>query len=181
MNKLPNHTALKEWASAIAAMGRGDQVILIRKGGIADPKFGLEAQRFYLFPTNFHEGGAPAPALSVAEGILPAIQITHWCEVVKTWEIRDLDALLRLESQVVFDRTTLETRYRFRPDQAIHVIAVRTFALGRPTTVPMNDRYEGCRSWLSLDEEIDIDDSHQVLNETQLRTKIDAVAAALSR
>ena len=173
MNKLPNHTALKEWASAIAAMGRGEQVILIRKGGIADPKFGLEATRFYLFPTNFHESGAPAS--------LPAIQITHWCEVVKSWEIRDLDALLRLESQVVFDRNTLETRYRFRPDQAIHVIAVRTFALPRPASVPMNDRYEGCRSWVSLDEEIGIDDSKPVLNEAQLRAKIDAVAAALSR
>jgi hypothetical protein len=154
-------------------MGRGEQVILIRKGGIADPKFGLEATRFYLFPTNFHESGAPA--------ILPAIQITHWCEVVKSWEIRDLDALLRLESQVVFDRDTLETRYRFRPDQAIHVIAVRTFALPQPATVPMNDRYEGCRSWVSLDEEIGIDGSRPVLDDAQLRTKIDAVAAALSR
>jgi hypothetical protein len=173
MNKLPNHTALKEWASAIAAMGRGEQVILIRKGGIADPKFGLEATRFYLFPTNFHESGAPA--------ILPTIQITHWCEVVKSWEIRDLDTLLRLESQVVFDRDTLETRYRFRPDQAIHVIAVRTFALPRPASVPMNDRYEGCRSWVSLDEEIAIDDSRPVLDDAQLRAKIDAVAAALSR
>ena len=64
MNKLPNHTALKEWASAIAALGRGDQVILIRKGGIADPKFGLEAKRFYLFPTNFHEGEDSRPPLS---------------------------------------------------------------------------------------------------------------------
>jgi len=170
MNKLPNHTALKEWASAIAAMGRGEQVILIRKGGIADPKFGLEAQRFYLFPTNFHEGGSSSAS----------VPITHWCEVVKTWEIRDLDALLRLEPQVVFDRNTLETRYRFRPDQAIHVIAVRTFALQRPATVPMNDRYEGCRSWVSLDEEIGIDDSRPVLDDAQLRTKIDAVAAALS-
>src|SRR6266550_6745944 len=149
MNKLPNHTALKEWASAIAAMGRGEQVILIRKGGIADPKFGLEAERFYLFPTNFHEGGSSSAT----------VPITHWCEVVKTWEIRDLDALLRLEPQVVFDRNTLETRYRFRPDQAIHVIAVRTFALPRPATIPLTERYEGCRSWVSLDEEIEIDDS----------------------
>jgi hypothetical protein len=100
--------------------------------------------------------------------------------VVKTWEIRDLDALLRLEPQVVFDRNTLETRYRFRPDQAIHVIAVRTFALPRTASVPMNDRYEGCRSWVSLDEEIGIDDSRPVLDDSQLRTKIDAVAAALS-
>ena len=175
MNKLPNHTALKEWASAIAALGRGDQVILIRKGGIADPKFGLEAQRFYLFPTNFHEGGAA--------GFSPpsSIPITHWCETVRTWEIRDLDALLRLEPLVVFDRATLETRYRFRPDQAIHVIAVRTFALPHKATIPMNDRYEGCRSWVSLDEEIDIGASRPVLNEPELRAKIDAVAAALAR
>ncbi|HYS53787.1 MAG TPA: DUF1802 family protein [Thermoanaerobaculia bacterium] len=174
MNKLPNHTALKEWASAIAALGRGDQVILIRKGGIADPKFGLEATRFYLFPTNFHEGGAPPPPAAT-------VPITHWCEAVRTWEVRDHDALLRLQPFVIFDRATLETRYRFRPDQAIHVIAVRTFALPGPATITMTDRYEGCRSWVSLDQEIDIDASRPVLNETQLRSKIDAVATALSR
>jgi hypothetical protein len=171
MNKLPNHTALKEWASAIAALGSGEQVILIRKGGIADPKFGLEASHFYLFPTNFHEGGAPpTPA---------AVPITHWCEVVHTWELRDLEALLRLEPQVVFDRNTLETRYRFRPDQAIHVIGVRTFALPSPASVPMTQRYEGCRSWVSLDEEIDIDGSRPVLSDAQLQTRIEAVSATL--
>ena len=170
MNKLPNHTALKEWASAIAALGRGEQVILIRKGGIADPKFGLESDRFYLFPTNFHEGGAQPPT---------AVPITHWCEVVRTWEVRDLDALLRLEPQVVFDRSTLETRYRFRPDQSIHVIAVRTFALPRPATVPMTARYEGCRSWVSLDEEIDLDGSQPVLSEDQSQKRIEAVSATL--
>jgi hypothetical protein len=171
MNKLPNHTALKEWASAIAALGSGEQVILIRKGGIADPKFGLEASQFYLFPTNFHEGGAPpTPA---------AVPITHWCEVVHTWELRDLEALLRLEPQVVFDRNTLETRYRFRPDQAIHVIGVRTFALPSPASVPMTQRYEGCRSWVSLDEEIDIDGSRPVLSDAQLQTRIEAVSATL--
>jgi hypothetical protein len=170
MNKLPNHTALKEWASAIAALGRGDQIILIRKGGIADPKFGLEAERFYLFPTNFHEGGGQPPS---------AVPITHWCEAVKTWEVRDLDALLRLEAQVVFDRNTLETRYRFRPDQAIHVIAVRTFALPNAVSVPMNDRYEGCRSWVSLDEEIDVEGSRAVLSDSQLQSRIEEVSATL--
>src|SRR5579864_6203255 len=120
MNKLPNHTALKEWASAIASLSHGEQVVLIRKGGIADPNFGLEATRFYLFPTNFHDGGSGPPA---------EVPITHWCEAVRTWKVRDLQRLLGLEPFVVFDRTTLETRYRFRPDQAVHVIGVRTWAL----------------------------------------------------
>src|SRR5713101_1868887 len=117
--KIRNHTALKEWSSVIAALARGEQIVLIRKGGIADPKFGLEATRFYLFPTNFHEGGGQPPS---------DVPITHWCETVRTWEIHDLETLLRLQPFVVFDRATLETRYRFRPDQAIHVIAVRAYA-----------------------------------------------------
>lgn len=171
MNKLPNHTALKEWASVIAALGRGEQIILIRKGGIADPNFGLEATRFYLFPTNFHDGGGPPP---------PSVPITHWCEALRTWEIRDLDTLLRLEPLTVFDRKTLETRYRFRPDQAIHVIAVRAFALHEAASVPMTEAYAGCRSWVSLDEEIDIDGSRAVLADAELQKKIDGVAASLS-
>ena len=60
MNKLPNHTALKEWSNVIESLGRGEQIILIRKGGIADPHFGIEADRFYLYPTYFHQGESEA-------------------------------------------------------------------------------------------------------------------------
>jgi hypothetical protein len=171
MNKLPNHTALKEWASAIAALARGEQVVLIRKGGIADPKFGLEAPRFYLFPTNFHEGG---------KGPLSAVPITHWCEAVRTWEVRDLETLLRLEPLVVFDRATLETRYRFRPDQAVHVIGVRTWALAKPLHIPLTDAYAGCRSWVSLDEEVDIEGSKPVVDVSILEARLGDIDALLA-
>jgi hypothetical protein len=171
MTKLPNHTALKEWASAINALGRGEQVILIRKGGIADPTFGVEAERFYLFPTNFHDGGGAPPR---------EVPITHWCESVRTWRVRDLDALYRLEPLVVFDRNTLETRYRFRADQAIHVIGVRTYRLPRPAMVAMTDDYAGCRSWVSLDEEIDVDGSIPVLSEAELAARLREVEELLA-
>jgi len=172
MTKLPNHTALKEWASAIDALGRGEQVILIRKGGIADPDFGVEAERFYLFPTNFHDGGGAPPR---------AVPITHWCEVVRTWRVRDLETLYELEPFVVFDRATLETRYRFRADQAIHVIAVRTYRLARPTTVAMTEAYGGCRSWVSIDEEVDVEGSSPVLTERELAARIAEVEATCDR
>ena len=171
MLKLPNHTALKEWSSVIAALARGEQVLLIRKGGIADSNFGLEATRFYLFPTNFHEGGA-SPAATVP--------ITHWCEAVHTWQIRHLVTLYRLESLVMFDRATLEQRYRFRSDQAVNVIAVRTFALPRPIEVRMNEQYAGCRSWVSLDEEIDTEGSRPILSDTELQARVQAVDALLA-
>ncbi len=171
MNKLANHTSLKEWASAIDAMDRGEQVILIRKGGIADPHFGLEADRFYLFPTNFHEG---------RDEDRSPIRITHWCEVVRTWQVRDLEALHRLEPFVVFDRGTLDTRYRFRADQAINVIAVRAYRLPQSFPIAKRSEYDGCRSWLSIEEEIDVDGSTAVLSDSDLAAKVDAIDALLA-
>ena len=159
MNKLPNHTALKEWSNVIEALGRGEQVILIRKGGLADPHFGVEADRFYLYPTYFHQG---------EEEARPNVTITHWCEVVDTWRVNDADTLAQLEPFVAIPRETLEARYRFRPDQALNVIAVRTWALAKPAGVAYSEEYGGCRSWISVDEEIDVDGSKPVLGEDEL-------------
>ena len=171
MNKLPNHTALKEWANVIESLGRGEQIVLIRKGGIADPHFGMEADRFYLYPTWFHQGETD-PRTTVA--------ITHWVEVVRTWEVRDREALARLEPFVRIPAETLEARYRFRPDQALYVIAVRTFALPAPAQVRYRDEYGGCRSWISVDEEIDITGSGPVLAEEDLRANVESIDALLT-
>jgi hypothetical protein len=164
--KLPNHTALKEWSSVIAKLAAGDQVILVRKGGIADPKFGLEATQFYLYPTYFHQG---------EDEHRPSVTITHWCEAVRTWNVRDLDLLYKLQPLVAMPRETLDARYRFRPDQALHVIGVRTWALPRPVEVAFRDEYAGCRSWVSVDEEIEVDGSTPVLSEAELDERFLAI------
>lgn len=167
MTKLPNHTALKEWSNVVAALGRGEQVILIRKGGIADASFGVEADRFYLYPTYFHQGESEHR---------PAVSITHWCEVVEVFTVHDQDALERLAPLVALPPETLEARYRFRPDQALLVIAVRTWALPRPAEVKFREEYAGCKSWISVEEEIDVEGSTPVLAEEELRARIASVA-----
>jgi hypothetical protein len=172
MNKLPNHTALKEWSNVVGALARGEQILLIRKGGIADPDFGVEAERFYLYPTYFHQGESEAR---------PTVTVTHWCEVVRTWSVKDREALAQLEPLVALPRETLDARYNFRPDQALYVIAVRTWELGRPAEVEYREAYGGCRSWVSVEEEIDVDGSRPVLDEAALQAKLDDVAATLER
>lgn len=154
----------------IGALGRGDQVILIRKGGIADPKFGVEAERFYLYPTFFHQQQSEPEEVT----------ITHWCEVVRNWRVNDLETLYHLEPLVVMSRETLETRYRFRPDQALHVIGVRTFALPHPQKIHLKPEYLGCRSWVSIDDEIDVDGSLPALNESELQERLSVVSSQLS-
>ena len=171
MNKIPNHTALKEWASVIDALGSGAQIVLIRKGGLADASFGVEAQRFYLFPTNYHDAGGAEPA---------HVRITHWAEVVKTWQIRDAAMLPRLEALTILDTYAIETRYRFRPDQAINVIAVRAYRLANPADIVMKPDYSGCRSWVSIDEEIEIDGSIAALSEETLDAQINSIDMLLT-
>ena len=171
MNKIPNHTALKEWASVIDALGSGEQVVLIRKGGLADQSFGVEAERFYLFPTNYHDAGGGEPS---------HVRITHWAEALKTWQIRDIELLHRLEGLTILDRDAIETRYRFRPDQAVNVIAVRAYRLAEPVEVVMKPEYAGCRSWISVDEEIDIDGSLPALREDEVQSRIAGIDALLA-
>lgn len=171
MKKLPNHTSLKEWSTVIESLGRGEQVVLIRKGGIADPAFGLEANAFYLYPTYFHQGESEHRA---------AVAVTHWCEVMRMWSLRDHDVLHRLAPLVSIPVETLDARYRFRPDQALHIIGVRVYALTRPVEVRFRDEYAGCRSWLSVDDEIDVEGSRPVLPDATLNAKLCAIDSLLS-
>lgn len=171
MNKLANHTALKEWSNVIEALGRGEQIVLIRKGGIADPHFGIEADRFYLYPTYFHQGETDSRE---------TVRITHWVEVLRTWTVRDRETLNRLQPLVDLPQETLEARYRFRPDQALYVIAVRAFALPAPVDVRYREDYGGCRSWISVEDEIDVTGSRPVLSETELKAKVESVDALLT-
>ena len=172
MSALPNHTALKEWSTVVDALGTGAQVLLLRKGGIADSSFVVEAERFYLYPTYFHQGETEPRA---------NVTITHWCEVVQTWTTRDRDVLAQLEPFVAIPRETLEARYRFRPDQALHIIAVRTFALARPREIAYREAYGGCLSWISLDEPIDVDGSGPVLSEAELQEKVASCELRVAR
>lgn len=166
--KIANHTALKEWSNVVVALGSGAQTILIRKGGIADPSFGVEADRFYLYPTYFHQGESEAR---------PSVSVTHWAELVRTWIVREETVLRTLEPFVVLPRETLAARYNFRPDQALYVIALRVWQLASPATVDWSEGYGGCRSWISLDDEIEIDGSKQVLNESELLSRISQISA----
>src|SRR5437870_6227885 len=49
--------AFKEWAVVVDALGRGEQIVIFRKGGISEGRkgFSLEHEKFLLFPTLFHQ------------------------------------------------------------------------------------------------------------------------------
>lgn len=161
-------------------------MILVRKGGIADPAFGVEADQFYLFPTWLHQKEKqfrPEYLDHFASTDRPAepdvVGIDTWCEVAGVWRVTDLDLLRRLGDLVIFTGETFEERFRFRPDQSIHVIAVRAFALPASVEVKNLPVYAGCRSWISVEEEIDVSGSSQVIPEALLEEKLTAIETIL--
>src|SRR6185369_4419172 len=50
-------TAFKEWAIVVDALGRGEQIMILRKGGISEGRggFKMEHDEFLLFPSQFHQ------------------------------------------------------------------------------------------------------------------------------
>lgn len=187
MLKLPNHTALKEWAAVISALRNGDQTVLVRKGGIADPAFGVEAERFYLFPTYLHQKEKQFrpeylhhfTTTNRSGGEPEQVGIDTWCEVAGLWRVVDLDLLRKLGDRVIFTGETFEERFRFRPDQAVHVIAVRAFSLPGTVAVKNQPLYAGCRSWISVEEEIDVSGSVPVIREPLLEETVAEINSLL--
>src|SRR5947207_15492075 len=49
--------AFKEWAIVVDALGRGKQILILRKGGISEGREGFkpEHSEFLFFPTAFHQ------------------------------------------------------------------------------------------------------------------------------
>ncbi|HEX3869165.1 MAG TPA: DUF1802 family protein, partial [Pirellulales bacterium] len=59
--------AFKEWAVVCRALARGQQTVILRKGGIVEEggKFAPDHSEFLLFPTYLHQG---------PENVIPAVR-----------------------------------------------------------------------------------------------------------
>ena len=98
---LPNNCqmALKEWAVTVEAMAQGDQVLLLRKGGIHEDgkDFRVIHREFLFYPTYLHQKEellqpAHQPALrKILEEPKDSDQITfsYWAKVEEVLEIYD--------------------------------------------------------------------------------------------
>ena len=142
--------AFKEWAVVADAIGRGDQIIILRKGGISEGRSGfqIEHNRFFLFPTLFHqqrESVQPTAQLRydvLAPKLSPSsVRIEVFVEVVD-WKFLDsLEAALRLRGQHIWREEVIRDRFDWGKSKSIYALAVRAFRLPRPVELPMRVEY----------------------------------------
>jgi len=148
--------AFKEWTLICDALGRGQQSIIIRKGGIAEGRQGFRFQHidFLLFPTLFHEqvaklrvpGETPLPA-GREDGQHEIRYAAHveWTEDVSDWE-----KVRALEPLHIWQESEIEKRYRQDDQPQVSLAFVRISRLSEPFFFPDSPRYGGCRSWIEV-------------------------------
>ncbi len=152
--------AFKEWALVCDALGRGEQSLLLRKGGIAEgvKGFGFEHEEFYLFPTWFH---AQVEKVRGEHLVLhqqdPEIVTIHYTATIEwSGRVQDKEAVHRLSELHVLDASVIEERFEYSQGKndspGIHVAFVRVYRLEPPVRLPMEKSFGGCRSWIDLPE-----------------------------
>lgn len=183
--------AFKEWAIVVDALGRGEQIIILRKGGISEGKggFKMEHPRFFLFPTLFHqqrESVVPAAQArydQIAPNFPPKdkLRIEFFAEVAFVEQLHSLEQANTLRGQHVWRDEVIAERFEWGREKAIFALAVKVFRLPHAVELPMLPSYGGCKSWIELDEDIATQGSHLVLGEAEFQVKLDRMREALKR
>jgi hypothetical protein len=180
--------ALKEWAVIVRELGEGRQIALIRKGGILEQKHGftIEHREFFLFPTYTHQNEndlAPSLHPRFAE-LLHAgpehgrLLFDYYAVAEEIFQVAALDPLIALEDMHGFSWSAVERRFQYRRP-GLYVLALRVYKLPRTLLLPASPHYEGCLSWVDLDEELLTEGAAPVLTDTEFSIRLDRIRAVL--
>lgn len=180
--------ALKEWATVIEAMSRGEQLVLIRKGGLIEPGSGFEvvSPDFVFYPTFEHQAvnylRAPyrgyfeqAQHDRAAEG---QVRFALFGQAVNSVQSLDPQAIKRLEDYHIYNDEFLTQRLKWQPEQPLAIVIVRAFRFTTAQTIPTTPEYAGCKSWVELKAPVALGSLQPVLEDAafeQRRREIEAV------
>ena len=146
----------------VHALLTGEQILDVRKGGLHEQgrHFSVQATRLWLYPTVEHQNAAwmkPAYSRWVADTEAAAppareIRLEGWADIVGVATITEPAMLDALDAKVVWAREYVESRFRWKARDPLHILALRVHRLEAPITVPYREAYGGCTSWVDLDD-----------------------------
>lgn len=150
--------ALKEWHVVSEAIGRGDQVLTIRRGGIRENAINVRGASFWLFPSWKHESAADTKrawhaelshslAARPTDGLIP---IRSRATVIDAYELSDAEALAALDDFHLWTPAYIEERLRWRPAKPLSVLVLRAESLLEPVLIGDLPAYSGRTSWVEL-------------------------------
>jgi hypothetical protein len=182
--------AFKEWAIVVDALGCGEQIVVLRKGGISEGRggFQVEHRSFLFFPTLYHqqrESVLPSAQRRYDE-IAPdlakpdVLRLEHFAEVVDWRNLDSLAAAERLRGQHIWRDEVIAERFDWGRTQSLFALALRVFRLPQRIELPMRESYGGCKSWIEVEQEIATAGATPVLDEAAFAVKLEAFRTALA-
>ncbi len=174
--------AFKEWQVITEALGAGEQIIILRKGGISEGRdgFQVDAKRFWLFPTQFHaqrEKTKPAAAKwfpttsSLAEA--PAtITLSYFVDLVGTTFLNNWDAVAALDPFHFWTEDAVREKFDWSQTPGLHVLIVRVHRLHAPVTFAITPEISGCKSWIGLPQVFSTLPSAPVLDDATFAQRV---------
>jgi hypothetical protein len=152
------YPALKEWSAAVHALLDGRQTVLLRKGGIGERRFEVEANQFLLFPTVAHSHAERVrpehrDLLAPAAGDSDDDHLVLRCgaKVVAAVMVSNVDGLATIEPLHIWTADSVrEDRLDFRPRHRLTVLVVQVYPLVEPLRLTRTPDYAGCVSWVDV-------------------------------
>jgi hypothetical protein len=165
---------LKEWAVVCRALEQGRQTVLLRKGGIyeAAGEFEVEHRQFLLFPTYLHQNLKMLKPIEHA-GFEPRsaepdqIAITAAGVVTDIIELKSRAQVDAIDDEHVWTPPLIDMRFNYRPENPLYLLLVRAYRLPQPATLANTPAYAGCKSWVPLDQAIQLRDAAPVLDDAK--------------
>ncbi len=176
--------SFKEWNSVVEALGRGEQMVILRKGGIIEDEgdFIPKEKEFILFPTFTHERPELLKKFFKPDEPIDRdkVVIKYWADTVLAKRLEDEKKVLALSPYHIWkDEVVLERFHRWGKDE-VWCLFVRVYKLSSPVLVDMSQDYAGCKSWIQLNLSIDVSNSYPVIPDDVFERRLDEIGSIFS-
>ncbi len=151
--------AFKEWHAVVEALGSGEQLLILRKGGISEGRGGFDAARagrFWLFPTQFHaqsEKTKPSAARFFTASPAPAdgtVTLRYFADIVSHAFLSDWATIAALDPHHIWTEAAVREKFDWAQPPGLHAFVVRVHGLTAPVTLPLTPDLGGCKSWIDV-------------------------------
>ncbi len=175
--------AFKEWRVIVEALGAGEQVLILRKGGISEGKAGFQpnCDRFWLFPTAFHEQlekTKPAaargytPGEAALSGPDSTVPLRYFANLVKAEFLTDWERISALDAHHFWTSQTVRERYAWKKPHGLHALVIRVHRLTTPIALAVTEQMAGCKSWIEVPYAFDAMPSTPVLDDPTFARRV---------
>jgi hypothetical protein len=180
---------LKDWSVTIDAIARGEQIFLLRKGGIREDgrHFKIEHRQFFLYPGLYHEGETLLKPEkremlkpSSPDDFTDVVPLAVFAEIEEVIEVAAEQEVRALDPFHIWSQDFAVKRFNWKPRHPLNLIIVRGHILQQPQALMVMPEYNGCKSWVKFIEDYPVGVTTPAVPERRFAARVSEIKDALA-